>query len=439
MTKQDLIQQIAEEEGIPESEARVIVEELLRLIRNRMLQGKETQIYGFGNFGVRWWKGRTGRDPQTGEEIEIEGRWVPYWTPSDTLTEEGKPHPKSEETAGEGVAAESEELHEDMEEHETEPAEEEEGPAEKQDDAWDFNIRSGAVFTPELKEEEGEPSGPAHTDDQETDKQEEDLGGIREEEAADDQELTIDWTPPGSKRRRNRWVLGAVAVVAVAVIGWLLLSPSTPEETASSRTNEQPVTEAPADVKGTGAENREDLAETEEPGSSAGSAGEGGSPEISSSPEGEMEISSSRIPIRPVDVQPYKFSDSGHNEFTEIYNEALDVFQSGQHAAAEKMFRRLRISDIPREYTDNVQYWLGECEFAKGNYQAAVRAFERVFVYPGTNKVEDALIMIAYSYLHMADYARAKTYLMKFRTQYPDSRYSEIADRWLQEYNLVSS
>ncbi len=106
MKKKDIIHQVAESEDVPAEEVEAVVDELLQLVQNRMEKGEETQIYGFGKFGVRWWKGRTGRDPQTGEEIEIEGRWIPYWSPSPTMIEEAESPPDvSEKVGGEAAAA----------------------------------------------------------------------------------------------------------------------------------------------------------------------------------------------------------------------------------------------------------------------------------------------------------------------------------------------
>jgi|GEM_PF-1749883 len=432
MNKNELIQQIAEQEGIDESEVRVILEEWLRLIRNRMMQQEETQIYSFGKFGVRWWKGRTGRDPQTGEEIDIEGRWVPYWSPSDTLVEEGEPHPGEKDDSGT--------------EAEDEP---QESPQEASEDTPDFEVHVGGVYAPpEDSTDQGEEAG-----------KEDEFGdwprAVPAEESAGDEaataeetsegDSTFDWPPRRKKRNRTRWIfIIAGFVVAILVFGWWYFSSRPP---GSITTTESAVQEVESRDYASMTENGETPPSADQTQSPV-MPGENGDAvreeEKSTTAESmnrnreEPSTGNQSVQGSAGIVEPYQFSGSGGAGFLETYNDALDAFRAGEYQQAERIFRRLLISDPPRTYADNTQYWIGECLFARRVYPEAIRAFEQVFGYPNTNKVEDSLIMIAYAYLELEEYGKAREFLMKFRTQYPHSRYRDIADRWLKKYGLLT-
>ncbi len=76
MTKADLIESIYEKVGLSKKESSQIVELIFEIIRNDLEKGEKVKISGFGNFNVRDKKIRRGRNPQTGEEIEISARSV---------------------------------------------------------------------------------------------------------------------------------------------------------------------------------------------------------------------------------------------------------------------------------------------------------------------------------------------------------------------------
>lgn len=76
MTKADLIEAIYEKVGLSKKESSQIVELIFGLIRSALEKGEKVKISGFGNFNVRSKKVRRGRNPQTGDEIEISARSV---------------------------------------------------------------------------------------------------------------------------------------------------------------------------------------------------------------------------------------------------------------------------------------------------------------------------------------------------------------------------
>jgi len=76
MTKADLVENIYEKVGLSKEESARIVELVLEIIKETLEREQKIKISGFGNFLVRKKRPRRGRNPQTGEEIEISARKV---------------------------------------------------------------------------------------------------------------------------------------------------------------------------------------------------------------------------------------------------------------------------------------------------------------------------------------------------------------------------
>ena len=85
MTKADIVETVYEKVGFSKKEAAEIVEMVFDTIKETLERGEKIKISGFGNFIVRDKKSRVGRNPQTGEEIEISARRVLTFRPSQVL------------------------------------------------------------------------------------------------------------------------------------------------------------------------------------------------------------------------------------------------------------------------------------------------------------------------------------------------------------------
>ena len=88
LTKADLVDAIHERIGFSKKEAADMVELIFDTIKTSLTEGDKIKISGFGNFVVREKRSRTGRNPQTGEAIEISARRVLTFKPSQVLREE---------------------------------------------------------------------------------------------------------------------------------------------------------------------------------------------------------------------------------------------------------------------------------------------------------------------------------------------------------------
>ena len=95
MTKADLVETIYEKIGFSRKESAEIVDLVFDLMKGTLESGQKIKISGFGNFVVRDKNSRTGRNPQTGEEIVITARRVLTFKPSQVLKNSlnGEPTP----------------------------------------------------------------------------------------------------------------------------------------------------------------------------------------------------------------------------------------------------------------------------------------------------------------------------------------------------------
>ena len=86
MTKADIVEKVYQALGsFSKKDASEVVEAVFETIKETLEEGEKIKISGFGNFVVRQKKERTGRNPQTGEEIKIAPRKVLTFKPSQVL------------------------------------------------------------------------------------------------------------------------------------------------------------------------------------------------------------------------------------------------------------------------------------------------------------------------------------------------------------------
>jgi integration host factor subunit alpha len=85
MTKADLVEKIFEKIGLSKKEAQEIIEILFDTMKMTFIEGESIKISGFGTFNVRQKKSRRGRNPKTGEDLEITPRRVITFRASNQL------------------------------------------------------------------------------------------------------------------------------------------------------------------------------------------------------------------------------------------------------------------------------------------------------------------------------------------------------------------
>lgn len=85
LTKADIVERVYNKIGFSKKEASDLVELVFATLKNSLNEGEKVKISGFGNFTVKEKKARTGRNPQTGDQITISARRVLTFKPSQIL------------------------------------------------------------------------------------------------------------------------------------------------------------------------------------------------------------------------------------------------------------------------------------------------------------------------------------------------------------------
>ena len=80
MNKGDLIEQVAKKLDTSKAQAANAVEAVLNPIKTSLKKGQKVQLVGFGSFQVKKRKERSGRNPATGQTIQIAAKKVPTFT-----------------------------------------------------------------------------------------------------------------------------------------------------------------------------------------------------------------------------------------------------------------------------------------------------------------------------------------------------------------------
>mgnify|MGYP003306126516 CR=1 FL=1 len=87
MNKAELVAAVAEKTNFTKKDAEVAINAVVASIEEALVKGEKVQLIGFGTFEVRHRAARKGRNPQTGDEIEIPASEVPAFKPGKALKE----------------------------------------------------------------------------------------------------------------------------------------------------------------------------------------------------------------------------------------------------------------------------------------------------------------------------------------------------------------
>ena len=85
VTKADLVEEVIRATDLPRKESEAIVETIFDSIILALQTGDKIEIRGFGSFRTRQRKGRVGRNPKTGEKVEVPAKRIPFFKPSKEL------------------------------------------------------------------------------------------------------------------------------------------------------------------------------------------------------------------------------------------------------------------------------------------------------------------------------------------------------------------
>jgi integration host factor subunit beta len=87
MTKAELVDEVARVVQLTKKQAETIVNIVFDSIVDSLRSGQKIELRGFGSFRLRNRKSRTGRNPKTGEKVEVPSKKIPYFKPGKELKE----------------------------------------------------------------------------------------------------------------------------------------------------------------------------------------------------------------------------------------------------------------------------------------------------------------------------------------------------------------
>ena len=85
MTKADLIEEVSRVVEMTRKDSEVIVESIFDSVVKSLRSGDKIEIRGFGSFRTRQRQARIGRNPKTGERVEVPAKRIPFFKPSKEL------------------------------------------------------------------------------------------------------------------------------------------------------------------------------------------------------------------------------------------------------------------------------------------------------------------------------------------------------------------
>ncbi len=102
MTKAELVDDVARAAELTKKDAERLVEIVFESVIDTLNQGEKIELRGFGSFRVRERGARRGRNPKTGDPVDIPAKRVPYFKPGkelkELINEESSSAPASEST-----------------------------------------------------------------------------------------------------------------------------------------------------------------------------------------------------------------------------------------------------------------------------------------------------------------------------------------------------
>ena len=87
MTKAALVEEVSRVADLTKKHSEVIVDTVFRSIITALHQGEKIELRGFGSFRLRQREPRKGRNPKTGDKVDVPSKKVPYFKPGKEFKE----------------------------------------------------------------------------------------------------------------------------------------------------------------------------------------------------------------------------------------------------------------------------------------------------------------------------------------------------------------
>lgn len=100
MTKADIVDHIASGTGLTKVETEAVVDGFIQTVIEALKEGRNIEIRGFGSFKTKKRKGRMARNPRTGEQVQVDEHFVPFFKVSKDLKSTVNENLKRKQPAG---------------------------------------------------------------------------------------------------------------------------------------------------------------------------------------------------------------------------------------------------------------------------------------------------------------------------------------------------
>ncbi|OUS30738.1 integration host factor subunit beta [Thalassotalea sp. 42_200_T64] len=88
MTKSELIEKLIDKlDHLSAKDVENAIKEILEMMADTLEKGERIEIRGFGSFSLHYRAPRVGRNPKTGESVDLTGKYVPHFKPGKELRE----------------------------------------------------------------------------------------------------------------------------------------------------------------------------------------------------------------------------------------------------------------------------------------------------------------------------------------------------------------
>jgi integration host factor subunit beta len=88
MTKSELIERIAtHQKQLSPKDVELAVKMIIEYMAHSLSSGERIEIRGFGSFSLHYREPRRGRNPKTGDAVDLSGKYVPYFKPGKEMRE----------------------------------------------------------------------------------------------------------------------------------------------------------------------------------------------------------------------------------------------------------------------------------------------------------------------------------------------------------------
>ncbi len=133
-------------------------------------------------------------------------------------------------------------------------------------------------------------------------------------------------------------------------------------------------------------------------------------------------------PAAPKEATPKEAAGKGKTDKESLYAAAYELFREGKYEKSREGFESFLKQYPDTEFSDNAQFWIGECYYFEKKYEKAIVEYDKVTKnFPDGNKVPYALLKQGLSFLKLGDKASAKLLLQQVIKDFPNTSQARIA------------